>query len=163
MRNRNVGWLILGIAAIVVVIIFLFNSALKDIAFSTCSMETTLCPMNKTMSQQTYLSLTIAGILVIIGLFLIFSKEHEKIVLKKIKEKVEVKGKPINYSNLDKEEKIIVKALENAEGTMFQSDLVEKSGFDKVKVTRILDRLEGKQIIERKRRGMTNVVVLKNR
>src|SRR3989304_1745435 len=161
MKNKNVGWLILGIAAIVVIIIFLFNSALKDIAFSTCSMETALCPMNKTMSQQTYLSLTIAGILVIIGLFLIFSKEHEKIVLKKIKEKVEVKGKPINYSNLDKEEKIIVKALENAEGTMFQSDLVEKSGFDKVKVTRILDRLEGKQVIERRRRGLTNVVILK--
>ena len=163
MRNRNVGWLILGIAAIVVIIIFLFNSALKDIAFSTCSMETALCPMNKTMSQQTYLSLTIAGILVIIGLFLIFSKEHKKIVLKKIKEKVEVKRKPINYSNLDKEEKVLIKELEKAQDTMFQSDLVEKSGFDKVKVTRILDRLEGKQIIERKRRGMTNVVILKNR
>lgn len=161
MKNRNVGWLILGISAMVIVIIFLFNTALKEIAVSTCSMELELCPMNKTMSQQTYLSFTIAGILVIIGLFLIFSKEHEKIVLKKIKERVEVKRKPIDYSKLDKEEKAIVSAIEKADGTMFQSDLVEKSGFDKVKVTRVLDRLEGKQVIERKRRGMTNVVVLK--
>ena len=45
--------------------------------------------------------------------------------------------------------------------TIFQSDLVEKTEFDKVKVSRILDKLEGRQLIERKRRGMTNVVVLK--
>ena len=117
--------------------------------------------MNKTIDQQTYLSLAIVGILVVIGLVLIFSKPKEKLVIKRIKEKVEIKRKPIDYTKLDKEEKPIIKALEKAQGTMFQSDLVEKTGFDKVKVTRILDRLEGKQIIERKRRGMTNVVVLK--
>ena len=44
---------------------------------------------------------------------------------------------------------------------MFQSDIAEKTGFDKVKVTRVLDRLEGKQLIERKRRGMTNIVILR--
>ena len=32
----------------------------------------------------------------------------------------------------------------------------------KVKVTRILDKLEGRGLVERKRRGMTNVVMLKN-
>ena len=90
-----------------------------------------------------------------------FSKPHERLIIKKIKEKIKTKRKPINYAHLDKEEKVLVKAIELAEGTIFQSDLVEKSGFDKVKVTRILDRLEGKQIIERKRRGMTNVVILK--
>ena len=62
---------------------------------------------------------------------------------------------------LDKEEKVIIKALENADGTIFQSDLVEKTQFGKVKVSRILDRLEGRGLLERKRRGMTNVVVLK--
>ena len=54
-----------------------------------------------------------------------------------------------------------MKAVEDAQGTIFQPDLADKTGFSKVKVTRILDRLEGKQLIERKRRGMTNVVVLK--
>tara|TARA_Y100000310_G_scaffold79304_3_gene76019 strand:- start:11104 stop:11229 length:126 start_codon:yes stop_codon:yes gene_type:complete len=32
----------------------------------------------------------------------------------------------------------------------------------KAKVSRIIDRLENKDIVERKRRGMTNVVVLKD-
>src|SRR3989338_4640254 len=103
----------------------------------------------------------IAGIAIVIGIFLIFAKEDKEIVIKKIKEKVEVKRKPANYSKLDKDEKVIVKLAEDAEGNIFQADLVDKSGFSKVKVTRILDRLEGRQIIERKRRGMTNIVLLK--
>ena len=44
---------------------------------------------------------------------------------------------------------------------MFQADLIDKSGLGKVKISRILDRLEGKGLIERKRRGMNNIVVFK--
>ncbi len=48
-----------------------------------------------------------------------------------------------------------------AGGAIFQSELVDKSGFSKVKVSRILDRLEGRGLLERRRRGMTNIVLLK--
>ena len=65
------------------------------------------------------------------------------------------------HSLLNEEEKKVIALLKEADGTMFQSDLVDKSGFTKVKVTRILDVLEGKRLVERKRRGMTNVVILK--
>ena len=44
---------------------------------------------------------------------------------------------------------------------MFQRDLMEKLEIGKVKTTRLLDKLESKQIIERKRRGMNNIIVLK--
>ena len=44
---------------------------------------------------------------------------------------------------------------------MFQSELVEKTGHTKVKMTRILDKLEAKGLIERRRKGMTNLVFLK--
>jgi uncharacterized membrane protein len=117
--------------------------------------------MYSSLSIQTWISLSVVGLLFIIGLFLIFSKEEKEIVIKRIKERIETKRKPLNYSKLDKEEKIIIKILEDEKGSMFQADLVDKSNFDKVKVTRILDRLEGRQIIERKRRGMTNIVILK--
>jgi uncharacterized membrane protein len=62
-------------------------------------------------------------------------------------------------SNVD--EKRIIKIIIEAGGTTFQSQLVEKSNYSKSKVSLILDRLEAKRILERKRRGMTNVVVLK--
>lgn len=161
MKNKNVGFLIIGLSVVIGIIILIFNVGLKKIVSGTCTHAN--CPMYSTIAIQTWVSLAIAGLIFVIGLFLIFSKEHERIVVKKVKEKIEVekKRKPVDYSKLTKEEKTIIKALEEANGTIFQSDLVEKSGFSKVKVSRILDKLEGRQLIERKRRGMTNVVVLK--
>jgi GTP-sensing pleiotropic transcriptional regulator CodY len=61
----------------------------------------------------------------------------------------------------DPDEKIIVRIIIDDGGTIFQSQLVEKSGFSKSKVSLNLDKLEARRILERKRRGMTNVVVLK--
>jgi len=160
MKNKNVGYLIIGIAIVIGIIVSIFNIGLKNIVGQTCS-HGGACTMYDTISAQTYLSLAIAGIVLIIGLFLIFSKEETKIITKTKKIHVERKREPIDYTKLDKDEKILVKIIEEADGTIFQSDLVEKTEFSKVKVTRILDRLEGRQLIERKRRGMTNVVVLK--
>jgi len=160
MKNKNIGFLIVGIAVVIGIIILIFNLGLRKVVASSCTMGTT-CSMYSTIVIQTYVSLAIAALVLIIGLFFILSKEEKEIVFKRIKEKVEVKRKPIDYSRLDKEEKILVKVIEEADGSIFQADLVDKSGFSKVKVTRILDRLEGKQIIERKRRGMTNIVLLK--
>lgn len=160
MKNKNVGFLITGIAVVMAIIVLIFNMALKTIVSASCSHGPS-CTMYSTISTQTYISLAITAIVLVIGLFLIFSKEEERIVIKKVQQ-AQKKAEPIDYSKLDKEERVLVKAIEEAQGTIFQSDLVEKVGFDKVKVSRILDRLEGKQLIERKRRGMTNVVILKN-
>lgn len=160
MKNRNVGWLIIGISIVIGIIILIFNLGLKNIVGQTCSHGSS-CTMYDTIAIQTWVSMAIAGLIFVIGLFLILSKEETKIITKTKKIHIEEKRKPIDYSKLNKEEKTIVKAVEEAQGTIFQSDLVDKTGFSKVKVSRILDRLEGRQIIERKRRGMTNVVVLK--
>ncbi|MBI4116236.1 MarR family transcriptional regulator [Candidatus Pacearchaeota archaeon] len=156
MENKHVGYLLLGISALIVIIIFLFNSALKEIVVSTCSMEKFLCPMSKTINQQTYLALGIVGLLIIVGLVLIFAKPSEKIIFKKIREQ----KKKIDTSELRSEEKKILSLVQENKA-IFQSDIIEKTGFGKAKVTRIIDRLEGKGFVERKRRGMTNVVVMK--
>ncbi|MBM3234180.1 hypothetical protein FJZ19_03730 [Candidatus Pacearchaeota archaeon] len=96
-------------------------------------------------------------IIIIIGIVLILSKEEKQIITKKIKDK----KKKIALDNLDKKEREAVKILER-ENAVFQADLMEKLGIGKVGITRLLDKLEAKQIIERKRRGMNNIVVLKN-
>ena len=160
MKNKNVGYLITGIAIVIGFIILIFNLGLKRLVGQTCSHDN--CSMYEALAMQTWLSLAIAGVILVIGLFLIFSKEETKIITKTKKILIKEKRKPIDYSKLLKDEKTIMKILEQADGTIFQSDLVEKSDFSKVKVSRILDKLEGRQLIERKRRGMTNVVVLKN-
>ncbi len=63
---------------------------------------------------------------------------------------------------MDSEEKSVLEKIIEAQGMIFQSELVDKTDLTKVKVTRILDKLEGKGVIERKRRGMTNVAILKS-
>ncbi len=164
MRNKYVGLLIIGLAVIIGVIVFLFNNALTTIVDMSCSHGTS-CPMYGTIQTQTYISVALISIIVIIGLILLFVREEKQIVIKKIKEKSldgqKLKDKEQNLKLLDSEEKKLYQLLIDSQGTIFQGDIVEKSGFDKVKVTRILDRLEGKQLIQRLRRGMTNVVIIK--
>lgn len=152
----------IGIAIVLGVIIFIFNSALTQIVDASCSHGTS-CPMYGNITTQTYISMALVAIIILIGIILIFNKEEKQIITKIVKQKViqEEKKRQIDFSKLDSEEKKIVQTIQESDGTIFQGELNEKSGFDKVKVTRILDRLEGKQIIQRMRRGMTNVVILK--
>ena len=152
MKNKNVGYLIIGISIMIVVIIYIFNNGLQNIVDKTC-LHGPNCTMYDTIQMQTWLSLSIAGIVLTIGLFLIFTKEPEKIIYK------EKQNKKINTDKLDNQEKEIIKLLQK-EKAIFQSTLMEKLEIGKVKTTRLLDKLEAKQLIIRKRRGMNNVVVL---
>jgi uncharacterized membrane protein len=157
MENKNVGYLLLGISIAIIFIIFLFNNAMKEIVIGQCGpVHGPTCKMNKTITQQTYLSLGIVAILIIASVVLIASKPKEKIIIKKAQQKKRV----FNLEGLRKEDKQVFQVIQESK-TIFQADLIEKLGFGKAKISRILDRLENKDLIERKRRGMTNVVVLK--
>ncbi len=65
-------------------------------------------------------------------------------------------------ASLGADERKLFDLVAQAGGSIFQAELVEKSGFSKVKVSRVLDRLEGQGLAERRRRGMTNMILLKN-
>jgi hypothetical protein len=156
MKNKNVGFLICGISVVIIGIIILFNKGLRDIVGETCTHGPS-CSMYSTISMQTWLSVAIAALIFVIGLFLIFSKEDKEIIIKKIKDK----KKQIDLAGLDKNEKDVVNLLQAENGAIFQAALMEKLNMGKVGITRLLDKLEAKQIIERKRRGMNNIVVLK--
>jgi uncharacterized membrane protein len=164
MKNRNVGWLIIGISFIIGLIVFIFNQALKSIVGESCSHGPT-CPMYGTIQVQTYISLVIAALIFLIGLFFVLTKESERIIIKKIKPTLNISPKKFDKKLLEKlnsEEKTIMNLLLENKGNMLQSELVTKTEFGKVKITRILDSLEAQGFIERKRRGMTNVVFLKS-
>ncbi|MEK6829967.1 MAG: hypothetical protein AABY15_07665 [Nanoarchaeota archaeon] len=161
MENKNVGWLLLGVSILVILLIFLFNSTLNEAVRNSCFLQhgdVQSCEMFDTVNKQTYLSLGIVGLLIIIGIALIFTKPKEKIVIKKFKEK----KKKMELSGLDVKEREVIRILEKENGTIFQAELMEKLSTGKVGITRLLDKLEAKQLIERKRRGMNNIVVLKD-
>jgi len=157
MKNRNVGYLIVGIAVVMAIMISLFNSVIRQNIELTCTHGPT-CGMYSELSIQTWIGLIVVGVVFLIGLFLIFAKENEKIVLKT--RIVTEKRKPLNLNGLDNKEREVVKLVQE-KGGIFQAELMEKMNIGKVGITRLLDKLEAKQIIERKRRGMNNFVVIK--
>jgi uncharacterized membrane protein len=161
MENKQVGYLLLGIAVLLIVIIFLYQNALQEIVVLSCGLDHgESCPMEQTINQQTYLALGIVGIIIIISGLLIFSKPNEKVIVKEVK--VKEKRKHPSTKGLDEKEKHVIDILRQENGAVFQSALKEKLGIGKVGLTRLLDKLEAKQFIERKRRGMNNLVVLKD-
>lgn len=60
-----------------------------------------------------------------------------------------------------REDELKVYMLIKDEGLIYQNEIVKKTGFSKAKVSRILDKLEAIGIVERKRRGMSNIVILR--
>lgn len=179
MKNRVAGYLIVGIALLIGFIIYAFNRALTDIVNTSCSHGPT-CPMWGSITFQTSISVAISIFVFVIGVFFILGKDDQKEDYGKPQvghvHPADQSGSqmihpPKKFSKEDfdhllksapAEERTLLEHIITAQGTIFQSDLVEKSGFSKVKVTRLLDRLEGQGAIERKRRGMTNVVILKH-
>lgn len=168
MENKHVGFLVIGIAILMAFIVFSFNQAMTSIVRASCSHGAS-CPMWGTIDFQTNVSIAIIIFVIMIGIFLVLSKEEkvERIIEKVVTPKAEPKKiTKESYESvmkaLDANEGKIMEIIIEEDGAIFQSALVDKSGFSKVKVSRILDKLEGKGMVERRRRGMTNMVILKH-
>ena len=73
-------------------------------------------------------------------------------VFPKGKEEEKEEVKKIDISKLDEKEKEIYDLLKQNEGSMYQSDMIKETELSKVNLTRIVDKLESKKIIERKRK-----------
>ena len=164
MKNRTAGAIILLIGLVIGLIIYMFNRALSEIVLTSCSHGTS-CPMWGKISFQTNISLVLMLVILGIGIYFVFAPSETKIITKVVKKNTKTKTPKKEYSasmrELNEEEKKVLQKIIGSDGTIFQSNLVEELNYPKAKVTRILDKLEGKGLVERKRRGMTNVVVLK--
>lgn len=173
MKNKHVGLLIVGVSLLIGFLIWLFNKTLTEMVNSSCSHGPT-CPMWGSIKFQTSVGISILVFVFIIGLYFIFFAKDMPLLkeihkLKIIREgkgnassMIDAKKKESMLKSLSEDERKIYYIIDGADGSIFQSQLVKDTGYSKVKVTRILDRLEGKGLIDRKRRGMTNIVMLKH-
>jgi len=148
----------MGLSLILALLIIIFDNSMRSAIASSCSHGPT-CSMYTAVTTQTWIALIVVAIVFLIGIVLIFSKESERTVIKT--KTIQAKKKPISTEGLNKTEKEVIKLLQQ-EGAIFQATLMEKINMGKVGLTRLLDKLEAKQLIERKRRGMNNMVILKN-
>src|SRR3989344_9294921 len=161
MKNRIVGVIIIVFALLMGFMTWLFNRALTEIVNDSCSHGPT-CPMWGSIGFQTNLSLGMIGAVLLLGIyFLIFPGDEKPEHAEKSPlhfRKIEKKTYEKEFKELSGDEKKVLEKIIESQGTIFQSELADKEN-SKVKITRILDRLEGKGLIERKRRGMTNIVL----
>lgn len=79
-----------------------------------------------------------------------YKKEHKK--------NIESTKKTLDFLPFD--EKRTISIIIESEGKSTQSFLVSKTGYTKVKISRIITRLEAKGILEKHKNGMTNIVSL---
>ena len=159
--------------------VFFYNRTLNDLATAGCIEVAALCPYQKVVETQ---NIIIAILVLVIGAVVAWIFFYSR---KKPDERVApaptaqaghaaheqqeqntiplntAKHKKIDLALLDADEKKIIAILQENQGSTFQSDIAKKMGYSKVKVSRMLDRLEQKGLLERKRRGMTNLVVLR--
>ena len=125
------------------------------------SLDPAQCPVHTSNTSWYLTAAFVFSFLVgIAGLFLLLLPGKNALVEKTAANGLE-QPTEIDTSKLDDEERKIYTLIQQREGSMYQSDLIKEMGFSKVHMTRILDRMEGKRILERKRRGMTNIIVLR--
>ncbi len=94
------------------------------------------------------------------GTYLLFSGSVEKPAGKLLLEERKERWKETSKMLKDDERKIY-KVILDSDGIINQSELAEKTGISKSNVSRVLDLLESKGLVERRRRGMGNIILLK--
>jgi preprotein translocase subunit SecY len=104
MENKQVGWLVIGIAIVMAIMVLIFNNLIKSNIGLTCSHGPT-CEMYTDLNIQTWISLSIVAVVFIIGLVILFSKPREKIIVKHQTKTIKEKIKPINKAGLEEKEK----------------------------------------------------------
>ncbi len=116
--------------------------------------EGAVCPYEQLnrLAVPKYIGLFFDIVFFAFGLFLFLKKSPEEKALRKAwKAAKQLGGDEAKAFDL----------ITQSNGMIFQNELVEKMGLSKVKITRILDKLEARGLLERRRRGMTNVIILK--
>lgn len=150
--QKTIGIAVIALAVIVGILVFLFNQSITATMDDTCSATMDSCPHKNNLPYQTYAGGLVVLSLIGVGIYSIWSAKQKE-GLSKVNKQV--------VNSLPSEEKKIYDLLEADNGAMFQSELVTKSQENKVKVSRILDKLEGRGLIERRRQGMANLVIIK--
>ncbi len=153
MNFKQLGFLLIIIGLLSFGIFWQFTVRLNEELHKSCPLPLESCPFRTSLPIESYFGFSVSGIITLLGVFL-FAKRQIKIAeTKKDWNKI--------MKTLEGCERNVFAAVKDGGGLIFQNELIKKTGFSKVKVSRVLDKLEMKNLIERRRRGMSNIVVLK--
>ena len=169
---KKIGILMIALAVVLAMFGFwlkTYNDKLATVQVNetgSCYLPDGTC-LHATSDSMLYVTFGIAVFLAAVGVYLLARKNEKTIVVKKaVKDRViekPVESVPEAPQTLGPESKQVFDIIAEANGAILQGELIAKSGMDKVKVSRILDKLEMQGLVERRRHGMSNLVVLKKK
>lgn len=157
-NTRHAGYVFIAFGIVLFVFIAWVTSYLlsvNSLLHKSCNLDAAVCPFVGFPIQSVLGFIVVAALFAVGIIFVSYFKREEKA------KKITTAEKQTFVKAMTEDEKKIYEIVLSS-GALFQSDIVEKSNINKVKVSRILDKLEGKGLVERRRRGMSNVIVPKN-
>ena len=161
-ENRTMMGVVIALLVLFAVAIFFYNRTLNDLASGMCTDSAATCPHEKVVEVQNVIIAVLMLVILVLATWIFLQMKKSPQAEKAGSDKpARAQQRKVNISELDTDEKRIISLLQERQGSVFQSDVIKLTGFSKVKVSRILDRMEHNGLIERKRRGMANLVVLR--
>ncbi len=154
---REAGFALIAISIVLFFVMLSLTNQLNDYIHASCTHpEGEVCPMASELPIQSYAGFSLDFVVGGFGVFLVLKSRQIQRFQSEKKHDFEK-----TLKELDGDEKKVYELISSSDGVVFQSDIVEKTGLQKVKVTRILDRMEHRGLVERRRRGMSNIVLIK--
>lgn len=158
-NQKNMGFLLIALSVVLILLLVFVKINMDDRGAFLCqavstnpNMDMSECPAhNDNSSWLIVIAFALVFLVLVSGIYLAFFQGKKEAP----------EPRKVDLSKLDEGEKKIYDLLKENDGSMYQSDIIKKTGLSKVNVTRILDKMEGRKILERKRRGMTNIIILK--
>ena len=154
---REAGFALIAISIVLFFVMVSLTNQLNGYIHASCTHpEGEVCPMASELPVQSYAGFSLDFVIGGFGVFLVLKSRQIQRFQSEKKHDFEK-----TLKELDGDEKKVYELISGSDGVVFQSDIVEKTGLQKVKVTRILDRMVHKGLVERRRRGMSNIVLIK--
>lgn len=155
--NKWFGIAISAISIAIMVILLSFSIKIAKIELAQCIHPNGgQCPITAHIPLASYVGAALLIIAFMLGIKVSLSSKAAEKMQKEVSDKAKTLANALRGDEKKAYETIIA-----SKGAIFQSELVEKMGYSKVKVSRILDRLEGQNLIERRRRGLANMILIK--
>ncbi len=152
--TNYLGISVIGVSIIIFVILLTVSLGYARMEHALCGSPS--CTLVNHIPVQSYAGFGLLFVSAGIGSYLTFIQPKSERIQTVPKTKINkiVEG-------LREDEKKVFNELTKGDGSTFQNDLIGSTGYSKVKVSRILDKLETKGLVERRRRGMANMVILR--
>lgn len=163
MDNKRLGFILIGICILLVIILFSFKIQLDNQKEDACGCAGS-CPMEDEFSWPMYIGVFVIGVLIALGVYLIFFEKSQKEIASVLERQKKVQSEEEKFSillkGLSKEEKKIIKAVREQDG-ITQQTLRIRTDLHKSKLSIVLDGLEKKGLIKRVPKKKTKKVYLR--